>query len=247
MKCSFVAWVVCVTVGLVCTVGSTRAERGRTLGGYRFVPVTAFPDPFAVSRFRNYTGVAYANNIEFPLLVIDTEPPDTLLSLNGNYLFVVANFRFQWAVHPRVAVGLSAQGASRVGTSGQALLSQGVTALTGISLDGTFELWQSDRVLLSLVAEADYTDALDISFTRFVEDIIDGNIRNASLVRVVDGFWLKGGLGTAWAFNGWSGITGSVNWGFPGWTGPKTSCCGASPRPRRPISVSAATPRSVCP
>jgi hypothetical protein len=182
------------------------AETGRTLGDYRFVPVQGTDAPFITTHFRNYTGLAWASNLELPLLIIDTEPPDTLISLSGNFVFVVAQFEFQKAVHPRVAIKLAGGGLARVGTSASALLSQGVTTLIDARLGGLFELWRNDTVLLSAFADVGYVDGLAIDFVQFTEDVIDGNYENASLVVTGAGGVVIGGLRTAWALNSWSGI-----------------------------------------
>jgi hypothetical protein len=183
------------------------AETGRTLGGYRFIPVSNTEEPFIVTRFSNYTGLASASGLEFPLLVIEDDPPDTLLALSGNFLFVVAKFEYQHAVHPRVAVRLAGGGLARVGTSASALLSQGVTTLMTIQTGGLFELWRNDSVLLSAFADVGYLDGLVIDFVQFAEDVIDGNTKNASLVVSGAGGFVAGGLRTAWAWSEWSGLT----------------------------------------
>ena len=189
------------------------AETGRTLGDYRFVPVSNIDGPFITTRFSNFTGLAWAGGLNLPLLVIETDPPDTLLALNGNFLFIVAEFRYQHAVHPRVAIALSASGVSRVGTSGQALLSQGVTVLKVIDLGGAVELWRNDRVLLSAVLNVGYVDGLVIDFVKFAEDVIEGNIENAAIINTVDGGTVDGGINAAWALNHWAGITGVAHVG----------------------------------
>jgi hypothetical protein len=188
--------------------GLAAAETGRTLGGYRFVPSASVEDPFITTRFDSYTGMSWANGLQFPLLVIDTEPPDTLLALSGNYLFVVANFEYQNAVHPRVAVRIAGGGVSRIGTSASALLSQGVTATLVIQGGVTVELWRNDIVLLSGHVNGGYVDGMIIDFVQFAEEIIDGNYESASVVRIVDGGSVSGGLRTAWALNEWAGILG---------------------------------------
>jgi hypothetical protein len=190
------------------------AETGRTLGGYRFVASAAVDDPFIVSRFDSYTGISWASNLSFPLVIIDSEPPDTLASLNGNYLFVVADFNYQNAVHPRVAVRLAGSGVSRIGTSASALLSQGVTALIVIQAGVMVELWRNDKVLLSGFVDGGYVDGMIIDFVQFAEKVVDGDYENASVVITGDGGSVAGGLRTAWAFNQWAGLVGEGDIGY---------------------------------
>ena len=116
MKRSFLMMTLCVVIVMSAFPRTTMAEKGRTLGGYRFVPMSNIKDPFIVTRFDSYTGIATASDVEFPVIVIPTEPPDTLLSLNGNFLFVVARCDFSYAVHPRVMLRLDARSKKRVTT-----------------------------------------------------------------------------------------------------------------------------------
>jgi hypothetical protein len=100
-----------------------------------------------------------------------------------------------------------------VGTSGQALLSQGVTVLKVIDLGGTVELWRNDRVLLSAALKFGFIDGLVIDFVKFAEDVIEGNIENATIINTVDGGTVDGGINAAWALNHWAGITGVAHVG----------------------------------
>lgn len=82
------------------------AEEGRLLGGYRFIPSSAVADPFIATHFRSATGLASTSNVDIPLLVLEGPPPDTLLSLEGNFLFVTAEADYAQVVHPKVLVRL---------------------------------------------------------------------------------------------------------------------------------------------
>jgi hypothetical protein len=198
----------CVLIGAAALPATAPAEKGRTLGGYRFVPMSNIQDPFIVTSFRNYTGIATASDVEFPIVEVPTDPPTTILRLNGNFLFVVADFRFGYAIHPRVMLGIAGTGASRIGTSGQALISQGVTAVKTVNLGGLVELWRNDRFLVSALLDVGYTDGIVIDFIKFVEEIVDGNVEDPSIVRPIDGGTVDGGLSAAVALNEWAGITG---------------------------------------
>jgi hypothetical protein len=189
---------------------------GRTLNGYRFMPSPMVEAPFVTTHFRNYTGLSLALDVNFPLLIIEDVPPDTLLALNGNFVFVVADFDYQYAVHPRIALFASAQGASRVGTTGQALLSQGVTVLTGGRGGALVELWRGNSVVLSGTAAGGYARTFLIDFAGFAEDILAGNIYNASIVRNVEGGTFDVGLNCAWAINEWSGVHALGQFGYFG-------------------------------
>jgi hypothetical protein len=194
-------------VALVLIPGPSMGAEGRTLGGYRFIPASKVEDPFITHHFRNSTGVSIASNVDVPIIIINTTPPDTLLSLNGNLLFVGANFGYQHVVHPRVAVHVFAGALSRIGTSGQALLSQGVTALTSSGLGTTVELWRNERVLLSGLLNVGHGQALVVNLVKFAEDVIESGPENASILTTDEGGTIDGGLALAWAPNPWSGVT----------------------------------------
>ena len=183
------------------------AEEGRILGGYRFIPTSVIVDPFITTHFRSATGLATASNVDIPLLVLEGPPPDTLLSLEGNFLFVTANAEYSQAVHPKISLRLAGAGASRVGTSGQSLLSQGVTATFGLNAGTTIELWRDSAMLLSAEADLGYGQNLFIDILKFAEDAIENGIENASILAKEEGVLLTAGLRYAWAFNQWSGIT----------------------------------------
>ncbi len=209
MNRSFLITTLCVVIVMSAFPRTTMAEKGRTLGGYRFVPVSNVLDPFIVTSFDSYTGIATASDVEFPIIVIPTEPPDTLLALNGNFLFVVAHFTFSYAIHPRLMLSIDGGGASRIGTSGQALISQGVTALKTVGVGATVELWRNDRFLVSGILDFGFVDGIVIDFIKFVDEIIGGNVENPSIISVVDGGTVDGGFSAALALNEWAGITGT--------------------------------------
>jgi hypothetical protein len=183
------------------------AESARTLGGYRFIPSSTVEDPFINTSFQNFTGLAYANNVDLHVITVPTDPPTDIFSVRGDFLFVTADFDYQLKVHRRAALTIGGSGASRVGTTGTALLSQGVTALTEIRLGALVELWHNDKLMLTGSVQGDYLSGLFIDFLGFTKDIIEGDYRSAALVRDSDGFSFDAGLRAAWAVNHWSGIT----------------------------------------
>jgi hypothetical protein len=94
-----------------------------------------------------------------------------------------------------------------VGTSGEALLAQGVSALMDVGLGTTVELWRNRRVLLSGLVDLNFGNALFIDLVKFAEDVVEVGPEDASILTTDNGATASGGLGAAWAPNGWSGIT----------------------------------------
>ena len=211
------------TVFCLCTVAaltvtaffsSSTAQEGRVLGGYRFIPSTTIADPFITTHFRNATGLASTANVDIPLLIFEGPPPDTLLSIEGDFLFISAEAEYSQVVHPKVLVRLAGTGASRVGTSGQSLVSQGVTASFGGGAGTKIELWRSDTMLLSGAADLGFGQNLLIDLLQYAEDVIDNGIEDASILRKETGVILSAGLCYAWALNHWSGITVTGDLGY---------------------------------
>ncbi len=60
----------------VITPRSALGVEGRTLGGYRFIPASRIQDPFITTYFGNVTGGSVASDIDVPILILETTPPD---------------------------------------------------------------------------------------------------------------------------------------------------------------------------
>jgi hypothetical protein len=193
---------------------SPRAEEGRVLGGYRFIPTSGLVDPFITQHFRNAIGVSFASDVDVPLIIIEDTPPDTLLSLQGSLMFILVELEYQHVVHRRVALNVLMRGASRVGTSASSLIAQGISATLGWSVGTTVELWHNDSVLLSGIANLDVSRVLLIDLVQFAEDVVAGNTENASLLVTTTGGTFDVGLSAAWAVNPWSGVVGVARAGY---------------------------------
>ena len=212
-------WATRILVGSLATGGAlslpspSPAEEGRVLGGYRFLPSTVVADPFLTSHFRNFTGIATAQNVTVPFVIIDGPPPDTLFTLGGDLLYVNARFEYQQRVHSRWAVRLKGGGASRVGTNGQAIISQGVTAIFTIAGGATYLLRQSERWNLSATGDVGFGSGLKIGLLEFLDDYLLGGNDTASLVQTSDGVTYHLGLRAAWAPRTWWGLTALGEYG----------------------------------
>jgi len=205
---------VCLSVALLCAPVTGSATEGRTLGGYRFIPSTDIRDPFITTHFGNATGVAFSSSVETPLLILDVTPPDTLVGYTGSLLFILLQFEYQHAVHPRVTVRVAGEGASRIGTSGQSILTQGVSALVGGDIGTTVVLWENERVLLSGLADLGFGRGLVISLQEFYETAIAVGVENASIITTENVGRVSGGAAAAWAPQTWMGTTGVLEIGY---------------------------------
>jgi hypothetical protein len=198
-------------VSLLAAPAVTQELQGRTLGGYRFVPSNLVGDPFITTHFRNATGFAAALDVTLPLLVIEQ---DTLLALKGNVMFVQLAFEYQHAANDRVAFRFTGKGASRLGTDLQSLLSQGVQGVTGFEAGSMVRVWNNDRVLVSGTGEIAFGNTFRIDFAKFAEDVINGNLARASIVRKDDGVVVSIGTRAAWAIASWAGIHTDLQGGY---------------------------------
>jgi len=201
------------TVTPVAAWSAANADGTRELGGYRFVPAPDLDGPFLVTDFSSATGAAIAKGVDVPLLVVPGDPPDTLLTLEGDFVYVLAIARYQQRVSDRLAVRFRGSGTSRVGTSGEALLSQGLSATYGGGVGATVALGGNDRLLCSGLLDFKIAKVLVIDFVRFAQDVVDGQWNDLSLIKTEWRKILSGGLSTAYALNHWSGVVAMGNLG----------------------------------
>ena len=182
------------------------ASPDRTLEDYRFIPLSTVGEPFVTTHFANSTGIATASNVEIPV-ILETTPPDTLFSVGGNVMFITLDFTYQHALTPRLAARVKGGGVSRIGTSGQSILSQGVSALTDFEVGVLYETWRSDDKLVSVFGDLEWGKTLRVDLVQFAEDVISGGIRNASVLFAESAMTYTGGVRFAWATSRWTGIS----------------------------------------
>ena len=205
-----VAFVVVATLALVgLTISPSSASDARTLGGYRFVPTPQVRDPFITTHVRNMTAVAFDFSVELPPVILPTQPPDTLGSPAGDFVFVIVEFEYQYAFGERATLRGEFFGASRIGTSAQSVVAQGVTALSDVAIGTTVALWRTDRFQLSALADVGFGKVLLLDLVGYVEDIVGGNGNAPSLLQTENRTTVLPGVCAAWAVNGWSGLAGS--------------------------------------
>ena len=168
------------------------------LGGHNFIISAQVPEPFITTFIRNATGGGLALEVE---TVLTGPAGDTLVSEKGDLAFLDLGFEFQLAATDWLALRLAFEGAARVGTSLQSLLGNGVSAVYGYSLGGTFRLVEAEKVIISATADLTGNAIYEIGILRLVQDVIDeGDIPDSSGV-VASGTdkAAVGGLRFAWA------------------------------------------------
>jgi hypothetical protein len=177
----------------------------RTLGGYRFVPSNLIPDPFITTHFQQATGVGVAYGDEIPILVFDE---DTLLALSSNVANILMEIEYQHAANRDVAFRFRFSGASRLGTGGEAILTQGITAITGLNAGTTIALWNNGRTMINGSVDLFHGSSFRIDVAGFVDDLLEYGPEVAALTTKDDGGVISAGVRFAHAFNEWSGLHG---------------------------------------
>lgn len=147
-----------------------KQKRLPVLGGHNFIISARVPDPFITTFIRNATGGGLALGVE---TVLTDAAGDTVLSEKGDIAFLNLGFEFQLAATDWLALRLAFEGAARIGTSLQSLLGNGVSAVYGYTLGGTFRLVEAKKVVLSATADLTGNTIYDIGILRLVQDVID--------------------------------------------------------------------------
>ncbi len=186
------------------------------LAGHQFLSSGFVPDPFVTTFIRNAVGGGVALNIES---VLRDTAGNVIAATEGDIAFMNVGFQYQLALANWVAVRLQLAGAARVGTSTEALLSNGVSAVYGYALGGTFRLFESNRTYLSATADLTGNKIYDIGILQAIQDAIDSGIEPDSIQAVESGTDKSavGGLQFAWAASRLVGVRllGSIGIGEP--------------------------------
>jgi hypothetical protein len=120
----------------------------RTLGKHTFLPSTLLGDPFAAP-MKNLTGGA-GRGLQVPKLNLDEQ---ILEYQDASIGFLSVGMEYQQSLTSWLALRAGFNGGARLGTSGVALLAEGVTAQFGATFGATAKLIRSDRFILSATAD----------------------------------------------------------------------------------------------
>jgi hypothetical protein len=177
----------------------------RTLGGHSFITSSNVGDPFMGTYIRTTTGAGRALDLQVPVYDLDSNQIGTL---SGNIAFVQLALAYQQRLAKWVVLRASVSGAARLGTNHVALLAEGAAAVYGGTFGATFRLAETERFLLSAIAEGRSNAIYAISPLTFVINAIEGGTADSTtgLLDKGDNWRLIGGLRTAYAFAPWIGI-----------------------------------------
>jgi hypothetical protein len=153
---------------------SDTAAAPRYFGGHQFIPSTIVPDPFISTTFMSTTGFGKAINLITPVYNVDGEQISEISSDIG---FMVLGFDYQQALSHRVALHAALSASARVGTSPEAILSEGLSAIYGYSLGGMVNVVQKRNWQLSATADLRGNTLYSVAPLDFALAVVD-NVEN---------------------------------------------------------------------
>ena len=183
------------------------------LGNHQFVTNNYVADPFLKTAVRNTLGMGQALNVDIPVVVIDGEE---LLALRGDILFLNLDFEYQHRVKDWLGVWGRFLVLGRLGSGTEALISQGITAISGFDLGWLFKLHQTRNTQLSGSLSLTNSSSTIVNLLNFINGIIEGDFSfNNKLVRNIPSLRVNSGLRYAWAVNDLFGtyLLGELNYG----------------------------------
>ena len=193
----------------------------RYFGGHQFIPSTIVPDPFISTTFMSTTGFGKAINLITPVYNLDGEQISEISSDIG---FMVLGFDYQQALSHRWALRAAVSASARVGTSAEAILSEGLSALYGYSLGAMFNVVQKQNWQLSATADVRGNTLYSVAPLDFARAVVDnvengdstGAVQDAqdSLLASGDNLRVLGGVRGAYTPAPWIGFIGFLEAGL---------------------------------
>jgi hypothetical protein len=179
---------------------------GRCLNGFRFLPSSVVGSPFASTYFDNATGGGLAVDLEVPVRDLEGQVVD---SLSGDIGFFLLDFEYQRAIASWLALRGGVSAVARVGTSTEAIVASGLSAVYSGSLGATVPVWRSRPFLISLVADLRRTTQYLVDPFRFAQQLVDSgysaSAKQLLLSDELSNHW-SAGLRAAWAPQSWVGL-----------------------------------------
>ncbi len=169
----------------------------RQVGPHVFAGSTAVPSPFLSTFVRSTTGFAATSGMEVGLYNF-ADPESLLATQQVDLKYLLQTFEFQQRVSDGAAVRLAVSGSGRLGTDTAALLTEGVSAITGWTLGGTFRLAERPGFKLSGSLDAASNSLTVISIRSFVEDAIANQDTLGAISQGLSNWRASTGLRAAW-------------------------------------------------
>jgi len=211
MRVMSLVLVAAVTLSTAVSVHAQDKEPKRTLGGHNYVPMDLLGDPFVGTYVRNATGGGKAIGLKVPI-------PD----LEGGILgyaesdigFITVGLEYQQNVTNWLAFRLGGSGGARLGTSIQALLTEGATATFGYNFGLSVQAVRTERLAMSVSADMVPNKIYGISPLDFARSVVENGLDSASaLLKKADGRRLFIGVRPAYTVTPWLGLQGQFEIG----------------------------------
>ena len=193
----------------------------RYFGEHQFIPSVIVPDPFISTTFTTTTGFGRAMGLEVPIYNLDNEQ---IGELDGNIGFMLLEFNYQQRLSDRFALRAGAVATARVGTTAEAILSEGISALYGYGVGGSARLLRKERWQLTVTADLRGNTLYAMSPLAFAQAIVEevengdstGAVQSAqdTLLTSGDNLRVLGGLRAAYTASEWLGFTAFVEGGL---------------------------------
>jgi len=204
-KFSSVALAVLVTLNSTPANGQDRDPK-RTLGGHNFVPIALLGDPFVGTYVRNSTGGGTAVGLTLARPNLDG---DTVGFAEANIGFIALELEYQQNITNWLVFRIGGSGGARLGTSIEALLAEGATAVFGYNFGLSAQVVRSDRFALAASADIVPNKTYGISPLDFARSVIENGLDSASaLLKKGNARRLLVGVRPAYAVTPWLGLQG---------------------------------------
>ena len=206
------AGLVVLVVGVVTSplVGQD-GEPKRTLGGLNFVPIELLGDPFTGTYVRNSTGFGKALGLKVPIPDLDG---GTLGTAEADIGFLTLGLEYQQNITNWLTFRFGATGGARLGTSVEALLVEGATAVFGFNFGLSAQIVRSERFVLGASADVIPNKAYGISPLDFARSVIEHGLDSASsLLKKGNGRRIFFAVRPAYVLTPWLGLVGQFEVG----------------------------------
>jgi hypothetical protein len=183
------------------------------LNGHRFLPSTVIGPAFASDHFLNATGGGMALDLQVPVRDLDG---NVVKTAGGDIGFLLLDFEYQKRVIKRLALRGTLSAIGRVGTSTEAVIASGASAVFGGSIGATVPVFQRQSWIVSLVTDFRLTNEYIVdpySFAKRIRDVGLDDTTKSVLLHSENGNHWSVGARTAWAPNPWLGVNAIVESG----------------------------------
>ena len=177
--------------------------------GHTFSVIEGVPDAFVRSFFRTSVGMSQTADTDIPLGIVGG---DTLFASRGSLLFANLGVEYSQTIKEWIAFHAKFNVTGRMGTGTSALLSTGVSAVTGFNLGWLIRLMETDRGYMSLSFDVKNNSFTTINIADFIDDII--NDADAELVKNTPSMRAGVGLRYTHAFSPLVGLVSFFETGY---------------------------------